>query len=533
MAVRLRGGTATSVSMSALAGGVLLWIALPTVSAGADTVAGLNPACAPSSADAAQVTCSYTAVGESTFTVPPGITIVSVDAVGAAGGPGHPNDLEPDNPGGAGREVSGPLDVSGLTTLYVEVGGVGASYSNEGLGGFNGGGRSYQGGGGGGASDVRTASNATSLTESDTRLLVAAGGGGGGDSAEGCNGADVKETGGAGGDAGADGQPGAGLSGCAPGGGGGAGQQTQTANGGISPYNASENGESGTLGIGGQGGTNDPDDGDYSVFGITGGGGGGGVYGGGGGADATGTGGGNGGGGGGSSRVPAGGQDLGPSSEPASVTITYTRLGTNTTGAATPPTATQGQSVSDTATVAAAAPATQRRSANARPRSAPAGVPTGTVTFTLFDNSSCSGTPVFTDPNEPVNPSGVATAKSFTPTSTGTYYWIAAYSGDASYAPSTTACGAVGQTLTVALAPPPSTSTPAPSPSSSTSSSPSSSGARSSSSLPTPTVSPTTPRKLSVTGSDVRSWTSAGVALLLAGGALTLSTRRRYRRRHG
>ena len=55
--------------------------------------------------------------------------------------------------------------------------------------------------------------------------------------------------------------------------------------------------------------------------------------------------------------------------------------------------------------------------------------PTGTVTFELFDNSTGTGTPLFTATENLVN--GVATSAGFTPAAIGTDYWVATYSGDA------------------------------------------------------------------------------------------------------
>lgn len=67
--------------------------------------------------------------------------------------------------------------------------------------------------------------------------------------------------------------------------------------------------------------------------------------------------------------------------------------------------------------------------------------PTGTITFTAFNNAQCSGTPVFTD-TETVNGNGdYTTDPAFTPTAVGTYYWIASYSGDSNNTGSTTSCG--------------------------------------------------------------------------------------------
>jgi hypothetical protein len=55
--------------------------------------------------------------------------------------------------------------------------------------------------------------------------------------------------------------------------------------------------------------------------------------------------------------------------------------------------------------------------------------PTGTVTFTLYSNPNASGTPLFTDPNVPLV-NGTAKSAGYTPTATGTVYWVATYHGD-------------------------------------------------------------------------------------------------------
>jgi autotransporter-associated beta strand protein len=250
--------------------------------------------------------CTYSPTGaEDVFIVPPGVSTVDVDAIGAAGAPSYGGPPAP--PGGRGAKVTSQLSgLSSAETLFVEVGGAptgsGCFLTVDCVGGFNGGGSSYFGGGGGGASDVRTiaAADAGSL---DSRLLVAAGGGGGG--VPGGGGCDDSGT--AGGDAGAAGQtsscPGIGTST-----GGGPGETSASSNAG-SPF-----GNDGTQGQGGAGGEN------------TGGGGGGGLFGGGGGGDIVfsavsgNTAGG--GGGGGSSLIPgAGSAQL--SSGTASIVISW------------------------------------------------------------------------------------------------------------------------------------------------------------------------------------------------------------------
>ena len=62
--------------------------------------------------------------------------------------------------------------------------------------------------------------------------------------------------------------------------------------------------------------------------------------------------------------------------------------------------------------------------------------PTGEITFRLFGPTDprCSGTPVFTSAAA-VNGNGVYNSEGFTPTESGTYRWVAIYSGDANNRP--------------------------------------------------------------------------------------------------
>ncbi len=64
--------------------------------------------------------------------------------------------------------------------------------------------------------------------------------------------------------------------------------------------------------------------------------------------------------------------------------------------------------------------------------------PTGTVTFTLYGDASCSGSPLFTDTENLSG--GTATSAGYTTTATGTDYWVAAYNGDAGNNPVTSDC---------------------------------------------------------------------------------------------
>ena len=104
-------------------------------------------------------TFNYSGAAQS-WTVPLGITSVSVTVYGAQGSNG--NQL-----GGAGGTSTGTMSTTGGETLYVYVGG---------QAGFNGGGAPGTAGGGygGGGSDIRSSGNTL-----NDRLIVAGGGGGG------------------------------------------------------------------------------------------------------------------------------------------------------------------------------------------------------------------------------------------------------------------------------------------------------------------------------------------------------------------
>jgi hypothetical protein len=86
----------------------------------------------------------------------------------------------------------------------------------------------------------------------------------------------------------------------------------------------------------------------------------------------------------------------------------------------------------------------------ARTAGTPAGVPdpTGTVTFTLYDNGTCNGNVLATDPNKPLV-SGTATSVTFTvPATGGSFSYKAHYNGDANYpAHDATACEPFASTV--------------------------------------------------------------------------------------
>ena len=123
-----------------------------------------------------------------TFTVPAGVSSITVDAYGAQGGTsyGYYNSAYPTSVGGLGGRATTTVSVTPGATLYMYVGGAGGngSYGAGGTAGYNGGGigsswfisnyYSFTGGGGGGASDIRV--NPYGI---GNRIVIAAGGGGG------------------------------------------------------------------------------------------------------------------------------------------------------------------------------------------------------------------------------------------------------------------------------------------------------------------------------------------------------------------
>jgi hypothetical protein len=257
-------GTATGPTTANLS-----WVA--GTPAGSPTVTyswfiGTNPAGTCSSGGGpGSASFSYTG-GLQTWTVPAGVTSITVDAAGAQGGGGYPVMSR----GGYGGRVQATYTVTPGTVLDIYVGGAGGNGASTvaGTGGYNGGAAgalysgSYSGGGGGGASDIRVTPYALA-----NRIVVAGGGGGGGYNYAIAN----YEKGGAGGET--TGEAGysdnvLGVSGGMAGGGG------TPSVGGFGGTYSSCNGSAGTSGVGGIGG----------ACSNSGGGGGGGWYGGGGGS---------------------------------------------------------------------------------------------------------------------------------------------------------------------------------------------------------------------------------------------------------
>jgi hypothetical protein len=286
-------------------------------------------------------TCTYAYTGaEQTFVVPTGVTSVNVVAVGAAGGDGAtPVGGGTGGTGGLSEMVSANVAVQPMTTLYVEVGGTGGTGTTTvgGTGGFGGGaaGADFHtgGGGGGGASDVRQISRLSPGTLA-SRLVIAAGGGGGGGGGD-C----VAGVGGAGGDSAVGAGTGGNCVGVEVGGTGGA--NATVVGGGAGGTGGADGSGTGTAG--GNGFTGVIGGGGASAS-VGGGGGGGGLYGGGGGGGAAVSGvphwGGGGGGGAGSSGTAVLGtvvSDLGATTQPAGVSISFTMPGPGTSMKITTP----------------------------------------------------------------------------------------------------------------------------------------------------------------------------------------------------
>ncbi|MEU9993252.1 Ig-like domain-containing protein [Streptomyces sp. NPDC048045] len=362
-------------------------------------------------------TCTYSASGTDVFTVPDGVSALTVDLYGAEGGGAAgfvaPNPPNAGAPGGLGGETRARLAVSAGEQLQITVGAAGVPGTSRhgefarpgGSGHGSGGGGAHGGGGsGGGASDVRVGGFGPS-----DRVLVAGGGGGAG------NGGPLLGGGDGGGPAGRDGGQGGGPDGSGVAGGGG---------GPDAPGTGSPNSALG--GPGGAGSDTDPNTGlpnpgsggtggNGARGGNGGGGGGGGYFGGGGGS-----GGGNpgnlygaGGGGGSSYATPAAFEArlLQGVNHGAGRAVVSFRYGTSVSLLADTPAPLFGHAVTLTAVV----------------DPANAGTPGGTVTF------SDGPAPLATVPLD--HGRARFTTAGLRP---GHHAITAAYSGDPVFAPSTT-----------------------------------------------------------------------------------------------
>ncbi len=177
-------------------------------------------------------TVSYTTPGTYSWTVPDGLTLISIVATGGGGGGGGLSGPNAGPAGGAGALVTSTLSVTSGQVLNLVVGGGGGAGANGpsvGCCGYYDG----AGGGGGGSSNVDAGSN--------TQII--AGGGGGGGTYHGGAGGSAGGTGGAGGNGGG--------SFAGPGGGGGSG-----GTGGVAGSSLGTSGSNGNGGAGGTGGSN-------------------------------------------------------------------------------------------------------------------------------------------------------------------------------------------------------------------------------------------------------------------------------------
>jgi hypothetical protein len=239
---------------------------------------------------------SYTTVGTDTFTVPSGITSITVKAWGAGGAGGGGGNGASSTGGAGGGAGYAQATISGLTggqTLNVTVGGAGGAGTGSTSSGAGGGGGGY-----------------SSIDNSGTYLVVAAGGAGGGGGGHTSNAAGAGGPGGctssgttctgssgsSGNGAGAGGTTGAGGSGGT--GGSNSGSTGSSLSGGAGGDGRSSQGTDGSANNGGSGGGGDGGTRDVTNYFGGGGGGGGGEFGGGGGSgSANGEAGGGGGGG--------------------------------------------------------------------------------------------------------------------------------------------------------------------------------------------------------------------------------------------
>ena len=256
-----------SLGTYALCGGVAVAL---LAGCGAQASNGILPSAVPDSSLPHHKTFNYTG-GAQDFTVPAGVTHISVVARGAHGG---------GSPKANGGRVHAVIPVTPGEKLVVYVGGDASGAKGGFNGGSSGGSSAFSGQngyGGGGASDVRKGGDALS-----DRIVVAGGAGGEGGLANGY-GCPTPTGGKGGGLTGGSGTGGpASYAQCGQGAGGG----TQSAggsggDGGRRCFGSYGNaGDNGALGTGGSGGSGSPSG--YSYV-AGGGGGGGGYYGGGGG----------------------------------------------------------------------------------------------------------------------------------------------------------------------------------------------------------------------------------------------------------
>ena len=78
---------------------------------------------------------------------------------------------------------------------------------------------------------------------------------------------------------------------------------------------------------------------------------------------------------------------------------------------------------------------------------------TGTVTYDVFTNSTCTALALSGAAQTITTPGSLPASAAVTFTTPGTYYWQASYSGDANNAPTTSTCGTGGEVETATPAP--------------------------------------------------------------------------------
>jgi hypothetical protein len=81
-----------------------------------------------------------------------------------------------------------------------------------------------------------------------------------------------------------------------------------------------------------------------------------------------------------------------------------------------------------------------------------AAAPTGTVTFSVYGNDSCSGNALFSSTNAVGSGGTSASSDSFTPATAGTYHVIASYSGDGNYSAGSSGCADAKEAVAVSKA---------------------------------------------------------------------------------
>ena len=75
--------------------------------------------------------------------------------------------------------------------------------------------------------------------------------------------------------------------------------------------------------------------------------------------------------------------------------------------------------------------------------------PTGSITFRLYNNPNCSGTPAAEVTNSSVNGNGDYASPPATPAAAGDYFWVAIYSGDANNKAAQTGCSDPSEKVTI------------------------------------------------------------------------------------